>query len=172
LIVCKDCSGPASQREKRVMSTEKIAMWLVHQGYSAMGPCHACCDTSRLISIVGKYDNGHDKAHAKGGTTSASNMFPTHPECNGKMGQSSFDAYRKSINTDGELVFPPPSEIGESLAIKIANHLRRPAKVYKQIRPSVMKVRPTSKIQTTMPQHSSFSSSPPSSSSQQPQNIP
>jgi 5-methylcytosine-specific restriction endonuclease McrA len=70
-------------KRKRPASNVRLEVWTRHFGNHTEGCCLICKDA---VNILGAWDLGHIKAHAKGGSSSPENLTVLCRQCNLRQG--------------------------------------------------------------------------------------
>lgn len=84
--------SPKPTRRRRIPKAVKEAVWGKYIGMSkAEGKCYVC---GRTIHIT-RFEVGHNKAVAKGGTDNITNLRPICRSCNLAMGTMSIKTYKR-----------------------------------------------------------------------------
>ena len=79
-------------KRKTIPASVRNSVWNMYIGQDkAEGKCYVC---KRTIHIQ-EFEVGHNKAKAKGGTDSISNLKPICRGCNSSMGTTSIEVYKK-----------------------------------------------------------------------------
>lgn len=144
IVACQDCHEDKYASVRRQMKSDRLLVWLHHQGRQATGPCHAC---GFSMHVNASFHKGHDIAHALGGDMSLSNIRPVHAHCNQNMGTHSFQEYHRKLGIKA----PTSAEMSVQECHEVAKWMRTcPKRRNVRERPSVMGQKPVPQNQSVL----------------------
>lgn len=99
ILVSPECARSMSEGEvvRPRRQKRRMLLWLRYFGIQAKGECAAGC--GKIMALASRWEAGHVKARAHGGTTELDNMRPICNECNSLQGtQNMHDFAVKEMN--------------------------------------------------------------------------